>query len=225
MGLERVIVRARVSDHHMLEFLPAHYVFTEQLAVFLYSSIEVFCVLQSSIHEVWTRKYASTLKTDVRYIPTDCHGTFPYPSNTTTLSRPGEEYLRFRRGIMKERGIGLTKTYNKYHDRENSDIGIRKLRELHIASDLAVAAAYGWTDLDLGHGFHETKQGVRFTISEPARREVLQRLLKLNHERYAEEVKQGLHGKKGAAKKAAPRRKSASKPAKQEVSLFDGEDN
>ena len=58
-----------------------------------------------------------------------------------------------------------------------------------------VAAAYGWTDL--GHGFHETKQGVRDTISEPARREVLARLLKLNHQRYAEEVKEGLHQKKG----------------------------
>ena len=62
--------------------------------------------------------------------------------------------------------------------------------------DAAVAAAYGWTDLDLGHGFHETKQGVRYTISEPARREVLARLLKLNHERYAEEVAKGLHDKK-----------------------------
>jgi hypothetical protein len=54
--------------------------------------------------------------------------------------------------------------------------------------------------LDLGHGFHETKQGIRFTISEPARREVLARLLKLNHERYAEEVAQGLHEKKRGAK-------------------------
>ncbi len=70
------------------------------------------------------------------------------------------------------------------------------------------------------------KEGtLRFTISEPARREVLQRLLKLNHERYAEEVKQGLHGKKGAARKAAPKKKAASKPAKQEASLFDGEDD
>ncbi len=79
----------------------------------------------------------------------------------------------------------------------------------------AVAAAYGWSDLDLGHGFHETKQGVRFTISEPARREVLQRLLKLNHERYAEEVRQGMHDKKGKAKKPAAGRKrkeSAPKP-------------
>lgn len=88
--------------------------------------------------------------------------------------------------------------------------------------DQAVAAAYGWDDLELGHGFHETKQGVRFTISEPARREVLQSLLKLNHERYAEEVKQGLHDKKGAAKKAALKKKAAS--SKQEPSLFDSDE-
>lgn len=50
-----------------------------------------------------------------------------------------------------------------------------------------------------------------------------QHLLKLNHERYAEEVKQGLHGKTGVAKKAAPKKQAASKHAKQEASLFDGE--
>ena len=44
--------------------------------------------------------------------------------------------------------------------------------------------------------FLGTKQGVRYTISEPARREVLERLLLLNHERYAKEVEQGLHDKK-----------------------------
>lgn len=36
---------------------------------------------------------------------------------------------------------------------------------------------------------------MRFTISEPARREALDRLLALNHERYAEELAQGLHEK------------------------------
>ena len=65
--------------------------------------------------------------------------------------------------------------------------------------DKAVAAAYGWDDLDLDHGFHETKQGTRFTISESARRKVLALLLKLNHERYAEEVAQDLHDKKRQA--------------------------
>lgn len=55
--------------------------------------------------------------------------------------------------------------------------------------DNAVAAAYGWSDLELGHGFHETAQGVRYTLSESARREVLARLLKLNLERWEEEQK------------------------------------
>jgi len=62
----------------------------------------------------------------------------------------------------------------------------------------AVAAAYGWADLELGHGFHETKQGLRYIIAEAARREVLDRLLRLNHERYAEKVAAGMHEKKGS---------------------------
>ena len=33
--------------------------------------------------------------------------------------------------------------------------------------DQTVAEAYGWSDLDLRHGFHETAQGLRYTISEP----------------------------------------------------------
>jgi len=71
--------------------------------------------------------------------------------------------------------------------------------------DYAVASAYGWADLDLGHDFHETKQGVRFTISGPARDSVLDRLLALNHQRYAEEDKAGLHDKKakGSGKRAS----------------------
>ena len=52
----------------------------------------------------------------------------------------------------------------------------------------------------MDHDFHEMAQGVRFTISEVARREVLGCLLELNHARYEEEVKMGLHSKKAKAK-------------------------
>ena len=101
---------------------------------------------------------------------------------------------------MQARREGLTKTYNRFHDPKETAEDIRELRRLHVDMDNAVAAVYGWTDLDLGHGFHETKQGLRFTISEPARREILDRLLQLNHERYEEEVRQGLH-EKGKSKR------------------------
>ena len=102
---------------------------------------------------------------------------------------------------MQTRQEGLTKTYNRFHDPKETAADIQKLRELHVEMDEAVAAAYGWEDLKLQHGFHDTKQGLRYTISEAARREVLDRLLRLNHERYAEEVKQGLHDKKGGKAK------------------------
>ena len=94
---------------------------------------------------------------------------------------------------MRDRDEGLTETYNRLHDSSESAVDIRRLRELLVDIDYVVCAAYGWSGLDLGHGFHETKLGARFTIAEKARREVLARLLKLNHERYAEEVGQRLH--------------------------------
>jgi hypothetical protein len=127
---------------------------------------------------------------------------------------------------MLTRKEGLTKTYNRFHDPEEVSAEIQKLRELHVEMDRAVAVAYGWADLNLDHGFHETKQGVRYTISEAARRLVLARLLTLNHERYAAEVKQGLHDTK--AKRPATSKPKATttkqKSAAEEPTLFDDED-
>ena len=98
--------------------------------------------------------------------------------------------------------VGLTDLYNRFHNRGEQSADITRLRALHMEMDQAVAAAYGWSDLDLGHGFHATKQGERYTLSEPARRTVLDRLLALNHQRYEEEVKAGLHQKKRPKSKA-----------------------
>ena len=116
----------------------------------------------------------------------------------------GERYYQHRQAIMLARQEGLTKTYNRFHDEQEMDAQIVRLRELHREMDEAVARAYGWHDLKLEHGFHETKQGIRYTISERARREVLDRLLLLNHQRHAQEVEAGLAeekaGKNGKAR-------------------------
>jgi hypothetical protein len=111
-----------------------------------------------------------------------------------------------REAIMRGRGTGLTDTYNRLHNPSETADDIAKLRDLHVEMDYAVASAYGWDDLDLNHGFHQTKQGLRYTIAEEARREVLGRLLALNHERYKQEVAMGLHAKTG--KKAGKRAKA-----------------
>lgn len=124
----------------------------------------------------------------------------------------GKSYHDHRRQVMLARQEGLTRTYNRFHAPDETAADIQTLRDLHVEMDRAVAAAYGWDDLDLGHGFHETRQGTRFTISEPARREVLARLLTLNHQRHAEEVAQRLHDAK--SKRTAFRKPTPKKPAK-----------
>jgi hypothetical protein len=192
-GEARVLVRARIANLHSVVWVPVGSVFNDKVVVFVDCA---FSILQSDIHEAWARYYSSTLRTDMQYTPSACFSTFPFVSEDEACCRIGAEYHECRRKIMLARQEGLTKTYNRFHDPDETSDDLQKLRQLHIELDHAVAVAYGWTDLDLGHGFHQTKQGLRYTISEAARREVLGRLLKLNHERYAEEVRQGLHEKK-----------------------------
>ncbi len=194
-GTEQVLVIARITKNVAFCFVSARQVINEK-AVVAIGGKETFSVLQSSLHEPWARVYSSTLETRLNYTPSDCFETFPFPTRLTGLDASGERYHAHRRQVMLARQEGLTKTYNRFHDPDETSADIQKLRQLHVEMDQAVAAAYGWTDLDLGHGFQQTKQGLRYTISEQARREVLARMLKLNHERYGEEVAKGLHEKK-----------------------------
>jgi len=196
--LERVLVLTLVSRTVAFASVLNGWVFAHRLVVFPFSQKAEFCLLQSAFHYFWAWKYSSTLKMDLNYSPSDCFETFPFPEDLAVLESPGSAYHDYRSQIMLARQEGLTATYNRFHNPKEKASDIARLRELHVEMDNAVAAAYGWGDLDLGHGFHETPQGIRFTISEEARREVLARLLRLNHERYEEEVRQGLHEKKNS---------------------------
>ncbi len=206
--LNRVLVVGLTSKHLAFEFVPTDYVYDQTTVVVASSSDGDFAVLSSSLHQHWALSFGANLGGTPRYNPSRCFVPFPFPRYVSSLCRLGESVYSLRREIVQIRQEGLTKTYNRFHDRGEKSEDIVRLRALYVEMDQAVAAAYGWNDLELGHGFHETKQGVRYTISEPARRKVLDRLLALNHERYAEEVKAGLHDK--GAKKKAKRIKSPS---------------
>jgi len=187
---------------------PVGIICSEATCIIASESNADFALIQSTFHADWARANGSTLETRMRYTPTDCFETFPFPLNVDSLENIGERYYTQRQSIMLARQEGLTATYNRFHNPQELSADIIKLREQHKEMDEAVAAAYGWQDLELGHGFHETKQGMRYTICETARREVLDRLLRLNHERYAEEVAQGLH-EKGTKGKAAKKGKGS----------------
>ena len=103
------------------------------------------------------------------------------------LERIGEAYHAHRQSVCLSRQIGLTKVYNLFHDAVCHDADIVELRRLHAAMDTAVAAAYGWQDLELRHAFYGEGKETRCTIHPDAKGEILRRLLALNHERHAEQ--------------------------------------
>ncbi len=186
--MERVIVTCLVTSHLSFAFVELPKVFMHKLAVMPIDDYAGFGLLQCGIHEAWARTHSSTLAVALNYSPSDCFENFPLPELRVGLDAISKCYYEHRQSIMQSRNEGLTKTYNRFHDQQETAADIVELRRLQIELDQSVAVAYGWQDLNLGHGFRETKQGIRFSISEDARREVLDRLLALNHQLHAEEV-------------------------------------
>ena len=205
LDLPRVLVCPVVSGNLNMAFLPPGMVYGHKLIVFVLPSHAAFGLLQSGIHDVWTRFLTSTMKDDLNYSPSDCFETFPFPrgpESHTALEAAGQACYTFRADLMVRTGLGLTKTYNRFHDPGEHDPGIQRLRDLHRAMDEAVLEAYGWTDLlpRLEYGFYPdfeptededgepTKVRLRYRWPNGLREEVLGRLLDLNAQRAAEEA-------------------------------------
>ena len=195
---------------------PTDHLFTQGAKVFTTDRWDLYAVVQSTLHEVWARKYSGALKQDLRYSPSKCFDTFPFHKGLWQTPNPaladlGAAYHDHRRVLMKQLWLGLTDIYNLFHTRDLTPAqvakvskkaieeaepgyqGILELRRLHRQLDEAIRDAYGWPDLDLGHDFHEVEtlpenDRVRYTLSPTARKEVLKRLLAENHRRAALEV-------------------------------------
>lgn len=117
-----------------------------------------------------------------------------------------------KKAIEKQYGKEVWNLWNHLQKTENTCsieeaiAGIVKLRELHVQMDNAVLDAYGWNDIALRHDFYEVdylpeNDRIRYTIHPDARKEVLKRLLELNHKIHEEEVKAGLWDKRGSTSK------------------------
>ncbi|MFC3767678.1 Eco57I restriction-modification methylase domain-containing protein [Paenibacillus sp. GCM10012303] len=215
--LDKVLVNCVVSKHICFSFMPTRIVFTNALNVFSTNKFEDFAILQSSFHDYWARYYGSSLRIDNRYNPTDCFETFPFPEINHTLGDIGLRYYEYRSQLMKKRKEGLTEIYNLFHDPNNTDKDIVFLRELHIELDTIVANAYGWNDVNIAHGFFETKQGIRFTIPSKVRSSVHERLLELNHLIYKKEAEE----KSSISKKGVFKTTKRKKLLEDQLDLFD----
>ncbi|OPC26591.1 hypothetical protein BAY00_17315 [Elizabethkingia bruuniana] len=165
----------------------------------------------------WAWHKGSTMGTStLRYTSSQIFETFPFPTNITEIEKDlleglGKNYLALQKNIMDSLNLGITKTYNLFHNKDlsyldlekqlNEDknicIGIYndilKLRDLQIDIDEAVLNLFEWSEIELNHGFYELEylpenDRVRFSIHPTARKEILKRLLLLNLEQSKSDI-------------------------------------
>jgi len=242
---EFAIVVGNTGKYLPFESIKSGFVIANTCNIILSDKFKDFAILSSSFHTDWIGMYGPKLKTDLRYVPSSCFETFAFSINTSLdiqqgLELIGKTYFTYRRQLLIDIKLGLTKTYNQFHnaslEQDHSKIiqnidqykpaelkkklhketlnlykhlekteatisileavtGITKLQNLHKEMDEAVLEAYGWhigtrrwgLAIDLRHDFYEVdylpeNDRVRYTIHPDARKEVLKRLLLLNHE-------------------------------------------
>jgi hypothetical protein len=158
---ERLLVTARHQPNWQLARMIPNGVFSEAMVVFTLQSRPWLSLLQSSCHELWARFLGSSMKDDLRYTPSECFETFPFPAalldsaatdlahdaTRQSLEAIGERYHQFRAELMVANNEGLTSTYNRFHDPAESSPELLELRRLHGEMDQVVLQAYGWSDL------------------------------------------------------------------------------
>ena len=137
-GKKRVLVVARTSKTVAFVFVPSTHVFSEATVVFNVDQYCDFAVYQSTLHNVWAWKYASTLKADLRYGPTDVAETFPRPIweingiISQQVEAIGNVYHEHRRVLMLQLWLGLTDIYNLFHTRDLTPERVAKVSKKSI---------------------------------------------------------------------------------------------
>ena len=202
--LRHVIVTASSAVmHHMFAYVDLRPVFSHKLIVIASDDVAVLGVLQSRVHELWSRTFGTTFGSGdaLTYSVGRVFVTFPMPDLAALQSTAVcSSYLDGRAELLKSSNTGLTPMYGRFHARADRAADVEALRDLHTALDRVVLGAYGWQDLaqradpvflDETNEDDHAYQDRLFWPSD-FRDEVLARLLALNAERAAAERTAGL---------------------------------
>lgn len=191
-NLEQVIVQPSPSKYLSFTFVSARMVFASPMVVVASSEIGVLGVLHSGIHDAWARKYSSTMGDTLRYTSSDSFDTFPFPPITEEIRAVSEGFYQLRQLLMRDLNVGVTTLLNMMNNRDESSPQILLLRAKYCELNSAVIDAYGWSDLQISYDFRDGGLGSRYSVSECAQRQILQRLLELNYHLH-EEISKDLH--------------------------------
>ncbi|MCM0020558.1 MAG: class I SAM-dependent DNA methyltransferase [Tagaea sp.] len=210
-GLERYIATVETTKHRVFQFLDGAIMPDNMLVCVASDDAFVLGVLSSRIHVAYALARGGTLEDRPRYNKSVCFDPFPFPlasdRHRDNVRARAEKLDAHRKAVLAAHAeLTLTGLYNVLEklrtgealsakERATHDKGlVGVLRELHDELDEAVAAAYGWA-------------------ADLAEAEILDRLVRLNAQRRADE-------NAGAVRWLRPEYQTATQAERREM-LFD----
>ncbi len=137
-SLVHCFVVALVTKYLNFSRVTTDSIFSHKLCVFSTDRWDLYSVVQSTLHDVWVRKYSSSLGQTLNYSPSDCFITYAFPRGlwqkpNPTLAAIGKNYHQHRKALMLSLWLGLTDLYNLFHICELTPEMVAKARQTRPA--------------------------------------------------------------------------------------------
>ncbi len=204
LGLDRYVATVETAKHRVFQFLDSAVLPDNMLVAIAVNDAQWLGVLSSQVHVEWALAAGGRLGVgnDPRYNKSRCFEPFPFPHEDTGLTPALAEHIRnlaeqldaHRKARQAaHESVTLTGLYNVLDKlRRGEELSAKDkllherglvsvLQSLHDELDVAVLAAYGWSDLGPVPWADET---ARAAWTET----LLERLVELNAKRAAEEA-------------------------------------
>lgn len=143
---KRYIVCSRVSKRNIFEFISPEIRPNDSLIAFTFDDNYSFGIIQSIVHWEWWKAKCSTLESRFRYTIDPVWDTFPWPQTTTEaqikkVAIAAKALHTQRTAALRQYNMSLRDLY-----RLLEQPGTNPIKDLHVALDKAVMAAYGFDD-------------------------------------------------------------------------------
>jgi hypothetical protein len=189
------IAFAKAAKYPICIQAPTKWIYTNKVVLVEEAHEDVHPICLSSMFQIWLRNYSvrslggdnNTMTLSV----SEALATFPFPG-----VRLAEDAIAAARDFQdtlvswsRRNSTGMTDAMNAVHSPACSDAEIVEMRNLLERIDIGVAGAYGWSDLDITHGFQDDPDdgdasASHHGLNEQTRDLVLARLIVLNRRLY-----------------------------------------
>jgi len=189
---------SKVTKYPICMLAPSSWIYTNKVVLIGIERGDEHAICISSPFQIWLERYCGgALGATLTLSISESIDKFPLPnfSNDNSGIQIAQAFNDDAVQWSKDNDGGMTGVMNAIHSPIDTSSEIEKLRCALKKIDEWVLKLYGWEDIKLDYGFHEVSHlpesdRVRYTISDTARKEVLQRLSVLNRERYEAEKNQ-----------------------------------